>query len=145
MAENFSYLRLVKIAFSARITRNAINFMSLGQTFTFSWKKIIIFIWKGIDIIFVTKRDILPSVWLKFYGWGQGWWHLQNPHPPPNNICLYPPLVSRYFWKDPLMTPTPPPHFKHLSLLPPSPSTIPPPPKNWSYTKRAVVQETQPS
>ena len=52
-----------------------------------------------------------------------------NPLPPTNNFCLYPPPVFRYFWKDPLMTPQPPPpHFKHPSLQLPSPSTTPFPP-----------------
>ena len=61
-----------------------------------------------------------------------------NPLPPTNNFCLYPPRVLRCFWKDPLMTPHPsPPHFKHHSLLTPSPSIAPssPPPKNFDYTQ----------
>ena len=46
-----------------------------------------------------------------------------KPHPPTNNFCLHPPPVLRCFWKDPLMTLiSPPPHFNHLSLLPPSPT-----------------------
>ena len=56
------------------------------------------------------------------------------PPPSTNNFCLYPPPVLRCFWKDPLMTPTPPPHFKHVSLQPPTPSTTPSPPKNFDHT-----------
>ena len=52
-------------------------------------------------------------------------------------ICLYPHPALRCFWKDPLMTtlPPPPPHFKHLSLLPCLPSTTPPPLKNFDHTQ----------
>ena len=44
-----------------------------------------------------------------------------KPLPPTNNFCLYLFSVSRCFCKDLLMTPphNPPPHLKHLSLLPP--------------------------
>ena len=53
----------------------------------------------------------------------------EKPLPPMNNFRLYPPSVLRCFWKDLLMTLHPlPPHFKHLSLLPPSSSTTPSPP-----------------
>ena len=44
-------------------------------------------------------------VYDKNFRGGQRWWHLQNPLPPTNNFCLYPPPVLRCFWKDPLMTP----------------------------------------
>ena len=51
----------------------------------------------------------------------------RKPPPPPGWECIKTPRWDRVkiFWKDPLMTPTPPLHFKHLSLLPPSPSTTP--------------------
>ena len=39
-----------------------------------------------------------------------------NPPPTKNNFCLYPPPVFRCFWKDSSISP--PPHFKHPSLLP---------------------------
>ena len=55
---------------------------------------------------------------------GRGGDTFETPHPT-NHFCLYPPPVLRCVWKDPLMTP--PPHFKHLSLLPPTPSTTPSP------------------
>ena len=81
--------------------------------------------------VFLQSRKCM----IKIFRGGQGWWHHQNPLPPTNNFCLYPPPILRCFWKDPLMTP--PPHFKHLSLLPPSPSTTPPPPpKNFDCTQR---------
>ena len=50
--------------------------------------------------------------------------HLKPP-PPMNNFCLYPPSVSRCFWKDPLMTPTPTTPL-HPSMLPPHPPPLPP-------------------
>ena len=75
------------------------------------------------------KPVLFTGVWLKFSEGGQGCWHLQNPLPPTNSFCLYPPPILRCFWKGPLMIPhTQPPHFKHLSLLTPSPSTTPSPP-----------------
>ena len=54
--------------------------------------------------------------------------------PSMNNFCLYPPPVSGCFWKDPLMTP--PPHFKHLSLLllPIHHPAPPPPNENFDHT-----------
>ena len=36
---------------------------------------------------------------------------------PYKNFCFYPTPISRCSWKDSLRTPTPPSHFKHLSLL----------------------------
>ena len=54
--------------------------------------------------------------------------------PPPYEQFL--PLTTpcfKMFLKDPLMNP-PPPHFKHLSLLPLFPSTTPCPPKNFDHT-----------
>ena len=56
---------------------------------------------------------------IKIFRGGAGVVTPSKPPPPTNNFCLYPPPVLRCFWKDPLMTPTPPLHFKHLSLLPP--------------------------
>ena len=74
-------------------------------------------------------EDVKIKCMIKIFRGGQGWWHLQTPLPPTNNFCLYPSPVFRCFWKDPLMTlHPPPPHFKHPSLLPPSPSTTPFPP-----------------
>ena len=94
---------------------------------------------KGYDSHFIMQTI---GVWLKF-SWGQGWWHLQNPLPPTNNFCLYPPPILRCFWRDPLMTPPhpPSPHFKHLSLLSPSPSTTPPPPKNFDHTLGEIANK----
>ena len=74
-----------------------------------------------------------PCVWFKFSG-GQGWWHFQNPLPPMNNFCLYPPPVLRCFWKDPLMTPHP--HHPTSSTFHcyPPPHPPPLPPKNFNHT-----------
>ena len=76
------------------------------------------------------------SVWLKFSVGGQRWWHLQNPLPPTNNFCLYPPPVLRCFWKDPLMTPQPPTiPLQTPFTATPSPSSTPSPhPKNFGHT-----------
>ena len=73
---------------------------------------------------------------IKIFRGGQGWWHLQNPLPPTNNFCLYPPPVLRCFWKDPLMTLHP--HHPTSSILHcyPLPIHNPSPPlKNfWNQT-----------
>ena len=37
--------------------------------------------------------------------------------PPTSNFCLYRPPISRYFWKDSLMTPLLPPHYPTSSLF----------------------------
>ena len=60
-----------------------------------------------------------------FWGGGRGGDTSKTPSPTTNNFCLYPPPVLRCFWKDHSMTP--PPQFKHPSLLPPSLSTTPSP------------------
>ena len=51
-----------------------------------------------------------------------------------NNFCLYPPPVLRYFWKDPFMTPTPTTPLQASFTATPSPSTTPPPLKNFDHT-----------
>ena len=75
---------------------------------------------------------------IKIFRGGAGVVTPSKPLPPTNNFCIYPTPVLRCFWKDPLITPLPPPpHFKHPSLLPPSPSTTPSPPppkKNFDHT-----------
>ena len=53
----------------------------------------------------------------KIFGGGAGVVTPSKPPPPMNNFRLYPPPVLRCFWKD--LSMTLPPHFKHLSLLPP--------------------------
>ena len=50
------------------------------------------------------RKDI-HSVSLKFFE-GAGVVTPSKPPPPMNNFCLYPPPVSRCFWRDPLMTPS---------------------------------------
>ena len=62
---------------------------------------------------------------IKIFRGGAGVVTPSNPPPLTNN---YPPPVLRCFWKDPLMTPhPPPPHFKHPSPLPPPhPPPLPP-------------------
>ena len=75
----------------------------------------------------------ISAVWacnchdLEVGGWVGGWGNvtresdLNHSIPKKNN----PPPVLRCFWKDPVMTP--PPHFKHPSLLPPPhPPPLPP-------------------
>ena len=59
--------------------------------------------------------------------------HTFKPPPPTNNFCLYPPLVLRCFWKDPLMTPITPlqASFTATPLPIHQPSL---PPKNSDYT-----------
>ena len=77
---------------------------------------------------------------IKIFRGGRGGDTFETPSPPTNNFCLYPPPVLRCFWKDPLMTPhPPPPHFKHVSLLPPSPSTTPSPPKNFDHAPNDLI------
>ena len=57
-------------------------------------------------------------------GGGAGVVTPSKPLPPYEQLLPLPTPCFRCFWKDPLMTPTPPPpHLKHLSLL------FPPPPK----------------
>ena len=54
--------------------------------------------------------------------WGDRSCHTPSPT---NNFSFYLPSILRCFWKDSLMTShPPPPHFKHLSLLP---LLLPPP------------------
>ena len=74
----------------------------------------------------------VTSVWLKFSGGRQGWWHIQTPLPPTNNFCLHPPPVLRCFWKDPLMTPTTP--IQASFTADPLPIHHPSPPKNFDDT-----------
>ena len=58
------------------------------------------------------------------------------PSLPYEQLLPLPTPVFRCFWKDPLMTPHPtPPHFKHLSLLPP-PHPPPLPPKKILITHK---------
>ena len=55
--------------------------------------------------------------------------------PPYEQLLPLPTPCFKMFWKDSLMTP---PHFKHPSLLPPSPhspSTSPPPLENFDHTQ----------
>ena len=62
--------------------------------------------------------------------------------PPTDNFCFYPPSVLRCFRNDPLMNPhhDHPPHFKHLSLLPPpNPPSLPP------TIKILIIQNESPS
>ena len=56
---------------------------------------------------------------------------------PSNSFCLYvyPPPVLRCFWKDPLMTPTPPPPTSSIFHWYPTPSTTPSPSKNFDHTQ----------
>ena len=63
---------------------------------------------------------------IKIFRGGRGGDTFKTSSPPTNNFCLYPPPILRCFWKDPLTTP--PPHFKHLSLLSPLPIHHPFPP-----------------
>ena len=84
---------------------------------------------KILDLSFSSEQLLLKSVILhlssvrlKFSG-GAGVVTPSKPLPPTNNFCLYPSPVLRWFWRDPAMTP--PPHFNHLSLLPPCPFTTP--------------------
>ena len=80
----------------------------------------------GVDVRAHEYFSMFKWCMIKKFSGGQGWWHLQNPLPFTKNFCLSPPPVLRCFWEDPLMTP--PPHFKHPSLLPPPhPPPLPPP------------------
>ena len=54
-----------------------------------------------------TSMSVVDKCMIKIL-WGRGGDGLQNPLPPMNNSCLYSRAVLRCFWKDPLMTPTPP-------------------------------------
>ena len=56
-----------------------------------------------------------------------------KPPPPYKQLLPLPTPCFKMFLERSLNDP-PPPHFKHLSLLPPSPSTTPFPPKNFDYT-----------
>ena len=57
-----------------------------------------------------------------------------KPPPPYEQLLLLPTPYFKMFLERSLNDP-PPPHFKHLSLLPPTPSTTPsPPPKNFDHT-----------
>ena len=70
---------------------------------------------------------------IKIFLGGQGWWHLQNPIPPYEQLLPLPTPCFKMFLERSLNDPhPPPPHFKHLSLLPPSPSTTPSPPKKFN-------------
>ena len=64
---------------------------------------------------------LFGQAWLKF---SRG----QNPLPPTNSFCLYPPPVLRCFWKDPLMTSRPHPTSSTFHCYPP-PYLSPLPPK----------------
>ena len=68
-------------------------------------------------------------------GGGQGWW-TPSKHPSPyEQLLLLSTPCFNMFLERSLMNPSP--HFKHLSLLPPSPSTTPSPPnKNVARTLR---------
>ena len=61
-----------------------------------------------------------------------------KPPPPYEQLLPLPTPYFKMFLERSLNEPhPPPPHFKHLSLLPPSPSTtpsLPPPPKNFDHT-----------
>ena len=56
---------------------------------------------------------------------GQGWWHLWNPLPLWTTFAFTHPCFKMFLERS--LNDPPPPHFKHLSLLPPSPSTTPSP------------------
>ena len=61
--------------------------------------------------------DKRSCVWLKFSG-GQGWWDLQNPPPPCEQLLPLPTPCFKMFWKDPLTTPTPTSSIFHCYPLP---------------------------
>ena len=64
---------------------------------------------------------------IKIFRGGRGGGTFETPLPPTNNFRLYPHPCFKMFLERSLNDP-PPPHFKHPSLLPPSPSTTPSPP-----------------
>ena len=66
----------------------------------------------------------------------RGWAGVVTPSKPPPPYKQLLPLPTPYFkmFLERSLNDPPPPHFKHLSLLPPSPSTTPPPPKNFDHT-----------
>ena len=61
-----------------------------------------------------------------------------KPPPPTNNFCLYPPPVLRWFWKDPLMTPTTPLQAS-FTATPPHPPPLPPN-KSFDHTPVATIK-----
>ena len=66
--------------------------------------------------------------------WGAGVVTPSKPPPPYEQLLPLPTPCFKMFLERSLNDPhPPPPHFKHLSLLPPSPSTTPSPPKNFDH------------
>ena len=63
---------------------------------------------------------------IKIFRGGRGGDTFKTPSPPTDHFCLYPPPVSKCFWKDPLMTPYRPTSSTFHRYPPPHPPPLPP-------------------
>ena len=88
-----------------------------------------------IDMSFIRIRE-LHHIWcmIKIFRGGKVVTP-SKPPPPYEQLLPLPTPCFKKFLERSLNDPhPPPPNFKHLSLLPPSPSTTPSPPKNFDHT-----------
>ena len=88
------------------------------------------------------KVYLLSKGWVPTANWctikifrGAGVVIPSKPPPPYEQLLPLPTPYFKKFLERSLSDPHPPtPHFKHLSLLPPTPTTTPSPPKNFDHT-----------
>ena len=76
----------------------------------------------------------LESVWLKFSGGGKGGDTFKTPSPLRTTFAFTHPCFKMFSERSLNDPPPPLPQLKHLSLLPFSPPTTPPWPKNFNHT-----------